>query len=124
LVYFRTAPPARGKVLIVEDDTDTAEVIHRILVDEQYHAHTCINRNDAMRELRRHSFDCILMDLRMEGMAIDTFMTELEMVSPHCKVILITAERRFDLSDLTFSGCLLKPSTPDEILRVVAACLE
>lgn len=62
-----TAAPRRPKVLIVEDDTATRQLIAGFLKRQGYDCFEAWTASSAMRLVQSQSFDFVILDLELEG---------------------------------------------------------
>jgi two-component system sensor histidine kinase ChiS len=61
--------PHRCSVLVVDDDTDTRELLRMVLTADGYAVATASNGRDALDHLRSHAETCIVvLDLMLPGM--------------------------------------------------------
>jgi PAS domain S-box-containing protein len=68
-----TRPPRTSRILIVEDDTVSRNLIHRRLTQTGYATASADNGQEALRLLGEHPFDLVLMDVQMPVLnGIDT----------------------------------------------------
>ncbi len=84
------APPAKQKILLVDDDPAIRQILCRLLVDEDYLVETAANGVEALETID-DSIDLVLLDLNMpvkDGW--DTFEA-LSFKYPWLPIILITA---------------------------------
>jgi DNA-binding response OmpR family regulator len=58
-------PPPRGRVLVVEDDPTTCELVRRILVRAGYEVATVADGSEALLESKRFSPDVMILDLML-----------------------------------------------------------
>lgn len=83
-----------GKILIVDDENDNAEVIKDILEDVNYQVYIANNSDNAKNIIDQENFDLILMDVWMpgqDGMSLleelvkSGFKTPIAMMSGHAE---------------------------------------
>jgi DNA-binding response OmpR family regulator len=120
--------PVKGRVLFLDADADTRELLNLALAEEGYEIVVGSTVAEGLRLARSQSFDLILLDWYFRD------GTGLEM----CEAI-----RRFDTCTPVFfytgmadnlhirhalrvgaQGCLIKPVSMDILLKTVAACVE
>ncbi len=84
------------RVLVVDDEPDTRDLIWDILSDEGYEVDLCANGEQALTTLERKQFDLILADIKMPGMSGMELLTKVHAIAPDAKVILMTAYASLD----------------------------
>ena len=110
---------AMKTVLIVDDDSDTLEVIGRIL-SPSYDVKTVDSRDEALAVINAGFLpSCVLMDYKMPGMTFEEFLKQPKAL--HLRIVLMTGRgdsvRISELAGL--SSSLQKPLTPESILQAV-----
>ena len=70
--------PDRQKILIVEDDSDVAEVVARILNDDGYECSISSDGNSALHQISQIPFDLIILDRSLPGCSGDEALRELK----------------------------------------------
>lgn len=81
----------KAKILVVDDDKDTRELIYKILTGEGYDVTTAATGGEALAYLSTDSFEVLITDLRMpeaDGLAV---LKSVRSLSPSCHPILISA---------------------------------
>ena len=58
--------PQKKKILVVDDEIDTLELLHTVLEHEKFEVWKAINGKDALEQVKRIP-DLILLDVRMPG---------------------------------------------------------
>ncbi len=58
--------PPKKKILVVDDEIDTLELLHTVLEHEKFEVWKAINGKDALEQVKRMP-DLILLDVRMPG---------------------------------------------------------
>ncbi len=58
--------PQKKKILVVDDEIDTLELLHTVLEHEKFEVWKAINGKDALTQVKRIP-DLILLDVRMPG---------------------------------------------------------
>ena len=78
-------------VLVVDDDAAMREMLASLLEDEGVRCTAAANVDEALKQVREHSFDAVLSDIRMPGRDGIEFTGELRELRPDTPVILMTA---------------------------------
>src|SRR3990172_1883345 len=81
----------KAKILVVDDDKDTRELLYKILSNEGYDVITAGTGKEALAYLSTDSFAILITDLRMpetDGMDV---LKSVRNLSPACRTILLTA---------------------------------
>ena len=61
------------RILLVEDDTEFAFALTRLLKTQGYEAHTAADANAGLHAARSHAFEAVLLDLglpRLDGLSV------------------------------------------------------
>ena len=116
---------SKGRVLIVEDNMDTYELVHFILEKNGYETFLAMNGRDGVNATQKQKLDLIIMDLsmpEMDGWAATALIKRNEKTSA-ITLIALTAhvlpgdrQRAFD------AGCneyITKPMDLDDLVEAV-----
>jgi DNA-binding NtrC family response regulator len=79
------------RVLVVDDDTETVELLREILVKEGYEVSVAEDATAALREAALQEPDVVITDIQMPGMDGVALLAELRTRLPKTLVILATA---------------------------------
>jgi len=113
-----------GKVLVVDDEMATRQSLADILRLEGCQVMTAEDGERAVEYLQKESFDLILLDLKMPGMDGLDVLHITAKIAPDTQIILLTAQGSLEsaIEALRYGAkdYLLKPSSPDQILRSVS----
>src|SRR6266545_1238160 len=83
------------KVLVVDDDQPTRELITEVLEDEGYLVRAADNAVQALAAIEAEHLDIILVDLHMPGIdGVDLFRLLDERVLATMPIILMTADNK------------------------------
>jgi CheY-like chemotaxis protein len=85
-------PPVR-RILLVDDDTDFTALLGEFLLMHkpgEWEVHTAANYNQALTQLKAHSFNLVTLDLQMPVMDGLQFLTLLKRSYPGLQVIIVT----------------------------------
>ena len=58
----------KGRILVVEDDVDTAEMLRELFVEDGYVVHVVDRGTDVFDETRKRLPDLIILDILLPGM--------------------------------------------------------
>jgi CheY-like chemotaxis protein len=118
-------------ILIVEDDSDTREVMARYLTLAGYEHVSVSNGWEALLAVDQNKIDLILLDVMMPGMDGVTFLNILRnaQTKRNTPVVIVTAMSRQELSsrfhDLPVQAVLPKTQELfDELMQTVHKILE
>ncbi|MER3424964.1 MAG: hypothetical protein C4293_18790, partial [Nitrospiraceae bacterium] len=117
-----------SRVLIVDDDTETLELLREIISKEGYQVETAEHAQAALAQVAQQRPDVIITDIHMPGMDGLALLTELKTRVPETMVILLTAYGSLKTTvDAIKAGAfdyLSKPFIVDEIRLVVRRAIE
>lgn len=115
----------RKKVLIIDDNPDTLQVVGDLLEDHHYECHTVSSSSEGMTTAATWKPDLILLDLMMPGMSGFGFLRKIKGMPELSKIpiIVLTSlgdqEVAHEALDLGAKGFLRKACPPKEILTMV-----
>lgn len=109
------------KILIIDDDTDTLELVSLVLQKQGYRIVTASNGKQGLREMRQESPDLILLDVMMpdmDGYEVARRLRE-DPRTAKVPVLMFTAKSQLHDKEVGFqSGAddyLTKPTHPEEL---------
>ena len=115
-----------AKVLIVEDDPHTRELVRVYLDREGHDVLTADNGNDGLRSAREEAPDIILLDLMLPGMDGRDVCQSLREESD-VPIVMLTARvqegDRLEGFDLGADDYITKPFSPREVVARIRAVL-
>jgi DNA-binding response OmpR family regulator len=110
------------QVLIVEDETDLAD-LYAIYLSDLYEVQTANDGRTAL-ELVGDDTDVVLLDRRMPDMTGDEVLGEIRTRGIDCRVAMITAvEPDLDIVEMPFDDYLVKPVTREDLHGLVEVLL-
>jgi DNA-binding NtrC family response regulator len=117
-----------GKVLIVDDEPLILRSLARAIKRHNVEVHAVDRAADALSEIRTSSFDLIFLDIVLpDGNGID-IMTEVKMVSPETKVVVMSASLLSEESENIIEEhalCFMsKPFTLLQVKSILGEALE
>lgn len=81
----------KGRILLVDDNEAFLDSTKDVLEDQEYGVVTAVSGEEAVRVFGAHTFDVVLMDIKMPGMnGVESFI-EMKRLRPGVKVIMVTA---------------------------------
>jgi len=120
---------ARRRALVVDDESEIAELIAEMLNREGFAVEIAGNGEEALGELRKRSYDLVLSDVRMPDLDGPALLRRLQSEWPALaeRLIFLTGDT-LDLGagsvlDGLGRPVIEKPISPDEVRRVVQATL-
>ncbi len=81
-------PPAR--VLLVDDETAYVDVLFNRLGKRGFEVTKSYGGTEALRILRHHDFDVVVLDLKMADMDGIEVLKIIKLMDPHLQVIMLT----------------------------------
>jgi DNA-binding response OmpR family regulator len=128
--YHRFTP----RVLVVDDDLDTVNMLRLVLQSSGYEITTSTNWEEVsdrllLAEREKKSFDLIILDIMMPGRSGFDIFNSIEVVlHPMPPVIFLSAKSSIETmvraSDIGAAKFLAKPTTPDKLLATVRDVIE
>ena len=117
-----------GRILVVDDDPETVELMSEILSKEGYQVDTAADAQSALHLLTEHEPDVVITDIQMPNMDGMELLTELRTRWPNTLVILATAYGSLQTAvDGIKAGAfdyIGKPFLVDDIRAAVRRALE
>src|SRR5258705_6965014 len=86
-----TAPPSRGRVLIIDDEVDIREGLELLLTTEGYQAETAQNGTEGLQKLATNFYDLVLLDLMMPDKSGMEVLEEVRLRDKETPIFMITA---------------------------------
>ena len=113
----------RHRILIVDDDRNSREVIAKILSLRRYDVDVASNGHDALELIRQREYGLALIDYRMPGMDGVELYRKIRELRPDFIGVFVTG---FPTIDAVFSAISMgvkrvigKPARSDELLSVI-----
>jgi DNA-binding NtrC family response regulator len=118
---------APGKILVV-DDEEVVRLSHlRVLAATNCNVEAVWNGAEALRAMKSHPFDVVLLDLRMPGADGMTVLKMIKEEWPESEVVIITGYPSIETAkEAIRAGAydyLAKPVDPDDVIRVASGAM-
>ena len=116
------------RILVVEDEVDTRELLAVTLGLHGHHVETAEDGRKALELLAGRSYDVILSNLRMPGMSGEDLYRRIEHGWPHLapRFVFVTGEKPGGFQT-QYGGApvpvLTKPYTPERLRQVIAGVI-
>ncbi len=120
--------PVKRRILWVDDEVELL-LPHRLVLEQKgYQVDALPNVDDALSQLRRLSYDLILLDQQMPGRTGIEMLKEIRGLDPRLAVVMVTkSEEEATLNEAVarrVAGYLVKPTSPRQVLSAVTRILE
>jgi len=113
-----------SRILVLDDDADTLEILTCVLEASGHTVTTATNGRDGL-EARPESYDAIILDLQMPEMNGWEFTRRLKALSIEVPVILVSGDHDVEraAAELSAFGYVSKPVATNHVLHVVTQAL-
>ena len=116
--------PAKGRILAVDDETDTLSLIQLTLGQAGYAITSVTTGEEALQKLEAERFDVVLLDIMMPELSGFEVLTRMRAApGPMPPVVILTARGRAEDRErgktLGASAYLIKPVTRGDLLDTV-----
>ena len=117
------------RIMVVDDDLDTVGLLRLVLQRASYKVVTATSYEEVVDRLKiseqyKEIIDLVILDIMMPARSgFDIFLTLKVVLHPMPPVIFLSAKCNMDdmvkASDLGAAKYLVKPTTPDKLLKAV-----
>ncbi|HLG18507.1 MAG TPA: sigma-54 dependent transcriptional regulator [Bdellovibrionota bacterium] len=118
----------KATILIVDDEISVRDSLTQWFRRDGYNVEAAENATDALKALQTHTFDLVLLDIRMPGMDGLELQRRIKETDPSISVIMITAfasvETAVEALKQGAYDYITKPVDPDELSHLVRNALE
>jgi len=118
---------AMAKILALDDVLDACVMIKRILAKKGHEVVTFTDEEEALRYVRTHKVDLVILDIKLKKMSGIEVLEELKKVDPFLRVIMLTGYPTLETARLALehgaAEYCVKPIDKDELEEKVAAAL-
>jgi len=120
-----------AKILIVDDEKGTVEVVKNILIGQNYEVVTAYDGKEGIEKIQSENPDLIILDVHMPSMNGYELIRFLRNESvnankPMIPIIVLTVKEKMEemLKLEGVEGCLIKPIAPSYLLAKVEVLLK
>ncbi len=119
-----TRTKAKKRILHVDDEPDTLEVVKVILEKEGFNVHSVESGKGALKEVELNSYDLLILDVMMPDMSGWDLFTRISEIKKGYKVIFLTVleiseSRLKKLKDHGVKDYITKPFDKNELVARV-----
>src|SRR5438445_12587748 len=86
-----TTLPAKGKVLVVDDESDIRESLELLLMSEGYSVELAQNATEGLQKMEAGSYDLVLLDLMMPDKSGMEVLEDVRQRDKETPIFMITA---------------------------------
>src|SRR5215468_731586 len=86
-----TDHPARGRILVIDDEPDIRESLEALLTGENYTVELAQNATDGQRRMESSSYDLVLLDLMMPDKSGMQVLEEVRVRDQETPIFMLTA---------------------------------
>jgi putative two-component system response regulator len=104
----------KAKILIVDDEMRVREILSRKLTDDGYNCLTAPDGKTALKMLKAHPIELVLLDIMMPGKSGTDVLKEIRSTYPDTAVIMVTA-----IADVQTAIGLMRMGAYDYIIKPV-----
>ncbi len=120
--------PQRGRILIVDDESNARAALSEILREDGFATETAADGFKALGKLEDFAPDVVLTDLKMPGLDGIAFMEKARVAAPGAVFVVMTAfgtiSSAVEAMKKGAENYLLKPLDPDALSAVVERAME
>lgn len=125
----KALPDKNGSILVVEDNEVYREMLSEVLSNSNYKVDQARDGIDALKKIKIHEYDCVLMDLFMPKLDGLNATKQIKKVNggKELPVIALSGNKSKDVAKkwaaFGLKGYLVKPSSKEEIISTVSRVL-
>ena len=119
---------SKGKILIVDDEPDTLEIIRKLLQFEGFEILTASSGEEGVKRVAEELPEVVLMDISLPGIDGNEALRRIKKIQPFPSVIMLTAYATVDNAIQALkegaSDFVKKPFENDHLIHIVHQSLE
>jgi two-component system copper resistance phosphate regulon response regulator CusR len=120
-------PPAKAKILIVEDDVSLGKFLSRALRQKHFAVEVSLDGEAAWHAIQSNAWDLVILDLNLPRIDGTELLRRVRQTQPALRMLVLTARNRTeDMVSALEQGaddCLIKPFSFLELLARVRGLL-
>lgn len=114
----------QGRVLYVDDDADSRELVHFILKGQGYEVITAVDATEALKVVKRIPFDLFIVDVRLPDMSGFELCSKLREYGDKTPILFFSAAAqeadKKQALECGASSYLVKPLDTDSLVTEVS----
>lgn len=107
------------KILIIDDEPGILEILSGILTRKGVDVHTSASGEQGIQELRAHSYDIIITDLKMPGMSGNDVLEQVRKIKGKGLPVVAMSGTPWLQGDSDFDGVLTKPFSQTTLFDMI-----
>lgn len=115
------------KILIIDDNVDTCELLNAFLARKNYEVATATSGGEGLKKIEKGEYDLVLCDFRLPDYDGLSMIEQIKSISPQTKIVIITGYSDVGLAVKSIKKgafeYVTKPIIPDEILLTISNAL-
>jgi len=116
------------KILVVDDDEGIQKTFEIILKSKGYEVDIASTAREGIKKIKKITFNAVLLDIKLPDKDGTEVLKEIRKIKPGMVKIMITGFADIDNAveslNLGANAYLMKPVSPDDLLKLVAEKLE
>lgn len=116
-----------GRILVVDDDSESRNILKRFLTLMEYEVETVNNGKEAVKRLKRDNFNLVITDFAMPEMDGLALLSHVKSKYPNIPVVMATGrtsgQTKKEALEISADGLLSKPFTRDQLITIISKAL-
>ncbi|MCX6649662.1 MAG: response regulator [Candidatus Bathyarchaeota archaeon] len=114
----------KASLLLVDDDEMSSQILSYILADEGYDVDLAATGGTAIEKVSAHRYDLVFLDFVLPDMSGHEVAKRMKDIRPGIKILLLTGYTKSgDPEESNYERILLKPVSPEEIVKTIVEIL-
>lgn len=116
------------RLLLIDDEVRFVDVLAKRIAKRAFEVHKAYSGTDALRIIRDHRFDVVILDLKMEDMDGIDVLRVIKRMAPHLPVIMLTGhgcqEAAREGMEAGAFDYLTKPCEFEELMKKIELAIQ